>query len=47
MSSNKIDPDKLSKIWKIVKQIIEIILAALGGLATGAAANAAGFTSLL
>lgn len=28
------DTEKISKIWKIVKQIIEIILAGLGGFAT-------------
>lgn len=42
-----LDPTKVKKIWSIVKQIIEIILAALGGLAAGATANAAGLTTLL
>ena len=43
----KLDPEKVARIWKVVKQIIEIILAALGGLAAGVSANAAGLTSLL
>lgn len=37
----------MKKIWQIVKTIIEVILAGLGGLAAGATANAAGLTALL
>ena len=46
MCSN-LNPEKVSRIWKIIKQIVEIILAALGGLAAGVSANAAGLTDLL
>lgn len=28
---NKIDPEKVSKVWKVVKQIIDLIIAALVG----------------
>lgn len=41
------DTEKITKIWKVLKQIIEIVLAALGGLAAGVTANASGLTSLL
>lgn len=42
-----IDVDKIQNIWKVVKQVIEIILAALGGLLAGVTANAAGVTHAL
>lgn len=41
------DTEKINKIWQVVKTIVEIILAALGGLAAGAVANAAGFPQLV
>lgn len=41
------DTEKVNKIWQVVKTIVEVILAALGGLAAGAAAHAAGFTQLV
>lgn len=47
MATSEIPVEKISKIWKVLKQIIEIILAALGGLAAGATANAAGLTNFL
>lgn len=36
------DVEKIRKIWNVAKQVIEIILAALGGLLAGTAANAMG-----
>jgi len=32
---SKIDPEKLQKVWKLVKTIIELILASLVGAAVG------------
>lgn len=29
------DIEKINKIWKVIKQVIEIILAGLGGLVAG------------
>lgn len=43
----KLTPDQIRKIWNVVKQIIEIVLAALGGLAAGVSANAMGLSSLV
>lgn len=34
------NPEKIKKIWKIVKQIVEIILAALAGAAVGSCHSA-------
>lgn len=42
-----IDVEKIQRIWKVIKQVIEIILAALGGLLAGVSANAAGLTQHL
>lgn len=42
-----IDVDKIQKIWKVIKQVIEIILAALGGLLAGVTANATGISQHL
>ena len=42
-----VDPDKIRKIWNVVKQVIEIIVAALGGLLAGHTAQAAGLLTLL
>lgn len=33
------DIDKLTKIWKVVKQVIEIILAGIGGLVSAQVAS--------
>lgn len=41
------DTEKVQKIWQIVKTIVEVILAGLGGLLAGTAANAMGLTALL
>lgn len=41
------DFEKVRKIWSVAKQVIEIILAALAGLATGVTAQAAGFTDMI
>lgn len=35
-----INPEKVRKIWNIVKQIVEIILAALAGAAVGSCSAA-------
>lgn len=41
------DADKIRKIWNVLKQIIEIIIAALGGLAVAHTAQSCGFLALL
>lgn len=43
----KLDPEKLSKWWKVIKTIIEIVLAALGGAATAAVAQSCGLLDTL
>lgn len=41
------DPDKVSKIWKVVKQIIDLVIAALAGAATASVAQSCGLLALL
>ena len=41
------DSEKIRKIWQVVKQIIEIVIAALCGLGVATSANAMGFKSLV
>lgn len=41
------DTEKVNKIWQIIKTVVEIILAGIGGLLAGASANAMGLTALL
>lgn len=41
------DTQKVNKIWQVIKTIVEVILAALGGLAAGTVANAAGLPEML
>lgn len=45
--SSKLDPEKVSKWWKVIKTIIEIIIAALGGAATAAVAQSCGLLDAL
>lgn len=40
------DPEKVRKIWQVVKTIVEVILAAFAGAATAATANACGLLPL-
>lgn len=44
---SKLNPDTVKKIWQVVKTIVEVIIAALAGAATGATAKAAGFLAML
>lgn len=41
------DPEKVRKIWNVVKQVIEIILAALAGAAVGSCHAAVRFVAQL
>lgn len=41
------DTEKVNKIWKVIKTIVEVILAALGGALAGSTAKAAGLIDLL
>lgn len=43
----KVNPEEISKWWKVLKTIIEIILAALGGAATATVAQSCGLLALL
>ena len=43
----KVDPKEISKWWKVIKTIVEIILAALGGAATAAVAQSCGLLDSL
>lgn len=43
----KINPDELNKWWRVIKTIVEIILAALGGAATAAVAQSCGLLDTL
>lgn len=44
---NTMDYEKLQKIWKVAKQIIEIILAALAGAAVGSCTAAVNLVASL
>lgn len=44
---SKIDPEKVSKWWKVIKTIVEIILAALSGAATATVAQSCGLLDSL
>ena len=39
--------DNVNKIWSIIKTIVELILAAIGGAAVGTAANATGLSTFV
>lgn len=41
------DPEKAKNIWKVIKTIVELILAALTGALTATTASAAGLLALL
>lgn len=41
------NPEKVKKVWDVIKTIVEVILAALGGIATASVANATGLTTYL
>lgn len=43
----KIDPEKVSKWWKVVKTIVELIIAAITGAATATVAQSCGLLSTL
>lgn len=43
----ELNPDAISKWWRVIKTIVEIILAALGGAATAAVAQSCGLLALL
>lgn len=43
----KLNPSSLKKWWNVIKQIIEIIVAALAGAATAQAAEVTGLLSML
>lgn len=47
MPINPEDGKKVRNIWDIVKTVIEIIIAAIAGAATGATAKAAGLVDVL
>lgn len=50
MATQNLTPDdiqKVSKVWLVIKQIIEIILAALGGAATAFVAQSCGLLSMI
>lgn len=42
-----INPDKVKKWWQVIKTIIEVILAALGGAAVAATAQSCGLLDTL
>lgn len=43
----KVNPDDVKKWWQVIKTIIEVILAALGGAATAAVAQSCGVLDVL
>lgn len=45
--AENVNPDKVRKIWTIIKQIVEIILAALAGAAVGSCHAAVNLVSQL
>lgn len=38
--------EKVNKVWSAIKTVVEVILAALGGLLTGVTAKAAGLVDV-
>lgn len=43
----KVDPEKVSKWWKVIKTIVELILAAITGAATATVAQSCGLLDTL
>lgn len=43
----KLDPEKVSKWWKVIKTIIELIIAAVTGAATATVAQSCGLLDTL
>ena len=43
----KLDPEKVTKWWKVVKTIIDLIIAAITGAATATVAQSCGLLSAL
>lgn len=44
---SKLDPEKVSKWWKVIKTIVELIIAAITGAATATVAQSCGLLDAL
>lgn len=44
---SKLDPEKVSKWWKVIKTIVELIIAAITGAATATVAQSCGLLDTL
>lgn len=40
--NESVNPDKILRIWRVIKQIVEIVLAALAGSVTASVAQSCG-----
>lgn len=43
----KVDPENVKKWWKVIKTIVELIIAALSGVATATVAQSCGLLDTL